>query len=192
MSDKQDKPADPANLFGPPPLLHGEDEALYFALQSEVESLIQPENILDRADVRDIADKIWEGHRYKRLEARLIESARVSALAHILAPTFGLNHQKAFEAANMYYGRDPAKRKLAAGLLAHYNITEEMIHAKALAQSSGAIAYIDRMINSRQVTRNRLFSDNTRRREGSPKANRSPVRSARLPAPSDQQTHTLS
>lgn len=58
MSDEQDKPADPVDLFGPPPLLRGENEALYFALLAEVESEIKPKSILDRADVRDITDKI--------------------------------------------------------------------------------------------------------------------------------------
>lgn len=186
MSNEQDNPADPATIFGPPPLLRGENETLYVALHAEVERMIQPTNILERAEVRDIADKIWEAQRCKRLEARLIESACVSALAHIFMPTFNLDSRKAFEAANMYYDGNSQQRKLAAQRMADYNITDEMILAKALAQQSGHIAYIDRMITSREVTRNRLFSDIARRREASPKPNRSSVHSVSLPAPSDQ------
>jgi hypothetical protein len=40
-----------------------------------------------------------------------------------------------------------------------------MIHAGALAQKSSAIAYIDRMIASREVARNRLLRDNERRND---------------------------
>lgn len=187
MSNEQDQSADPENLFGPPPLLRGENKALYSALHAEVERMIEPTTILERADVRDITDKIWEAQRCKRFEAAIIESACVSALAHILMPTFNLDSRKAFEAANMYYDGNPQQRKLAAQRMADYNITDEMIHAKALAQQSSHIAYIDRMITSREVTRNRLFSDIARRREASPKPNRSSVHSVSLPAPSDQE-----
>ena len=146
-------------------MIRGEDEALYNVLLAEVEQMIEPKNILDQMDVRDITDKIWEGQRYKRLEPKLIESQSVSALAHILMPIFGLDHTEAFEAANMYYGDDPLQRKAAAGCLAHYNITDEMILAKALAQSGGGIGTIDRLIAAREKSRNNLFKDHQRRRE---------------------------
>ncbi len=165
MSDEQDKPTNPVDFFGPPPLLRGENEALYFALQAEVESMVKPKTILDKADARDITDKIWEAQRCKRFAALLIESACVSALAHILSPIFNLDGAAGFEAANMYYGRDPQKRKLAVDLLAKHKITEEMIHAKALAQNCGQIAYIDRMIVSREIARNRLFRDHEQRND---------------------------
>lgn len=164
MSDEQTKPTETVDFFGPPPLLRGENEMLYFALHAEVERTINPKTILDRIDVRDITDKIWEAQRYKRFEARLIESQCVSALAHILAPIFGLDHSAGFKAANMYYGRDPLDRKVTAELLSHYHITDEMILAKALAQNSGHLAHIDRLIANRERSRNNVLKDRERRR----------------------------
>jgi hypothetical protein len=167
MSNKQKKFDDLADLVGPPALLAGEDEARYNALHAEIERMLEPRTILDRIDVRDITDKIWEAERYKRFESRLIESARVSALAHILAPIFDLDHKKGFEAANMYYGRDPQKRKLAADVLSHHGITEEMILAKAAAQSDGHLGRIDVLIANRERSRNRILREHQHRRQHS-------------------------
>jgi hypothetical protein len=169
MSDEQNEPKESVDFFGPPPLLRGEDEALYRALLAEVERMIEPKTILDRMDARDITDKIWEAQRYKRLEPRLIESASVSALANLLVPVFIPNSVAAFEAANMYYGQDSRKRRVAADLLAHYKITDEMILARALAQSGSAIGNIDRLIAARERSRNNLFKDHQRRRESAAK-----------------------
>ena len=165
MSDQQNEPAESLDLFGPPPLLRGENAALYAALLAEVDSMIEPKTIMDRIDVRDITDKIWESQRYKRLEPRLIESASISALAHLLAPIFGLDNVRGFEAANMYYGRDALKRKTAAQLLSHYKITDEMILAKALAEVGGHVGNFDRLIAARERSRHNVFKDYQRRRE---------------------------
>ena len=167
MSDEQNEPKESVDFFGPPPLLRGEDEALYKTLLAEVERMIEPKTILDRMDVRDITDKIWEAQRYKRLEPRLIESASVSALANLLVPI--LSSVAAFEAANRYYGQDSRKRRVAADLLAHYKITDEMILARALAQSGSAICNIDRLIAAREKSRNNVFKDHQRRRESAAK-----------------------
>jgi hypothetical protein len=122
MSSEHNNSDDLADLVGPPALLRGE------ALHAEIERMLE-----HRIEVRDITDKVWKAERYKRFESRLIKSARVSTLAHILMPLFGLDHTKGFEAANMYYGNghDPQRRKLAKGLLSHHGITDEMILAKA-------------------------------------------------------------
>ena len=131
--------------------------------------MIEPKTILDRIDVRDITDKIWESQRYKRLEPRLIESACVSALAHILAPLFELDHARGLEVATMYYSPDAVKRKRAAQLLSDHKITDEMILAKALAQVGGHIGNIDRLIAARERSRHNVFKDYQRRRESAAK-----------------------
>jgi hypothetical protein len=169
MINEHNEPKEILDFFGQPPLLRGENEVLYRALLSEVERMIEPKTILDRMDVRDITDKIWETQRYKRLEPRLIESASISALAHLLAPIFGPDHSRGFEAANMYYGLDSDQRKVAADLLSHHKITDEMILARALAQSGSAIGNIDRLIAVREKSRNNLFKDHQRRRESAAK-----------------------
>jgi hypothetical protein len=169
MSDEQNEPTESLDFFGPPPLLRGENEALYTALHAEVERMLEPETILDQIDVRDITNNIWEAQRYKRLEPRLIESASISALAELLTPIFELDHTRGLEAANMYYGRNAQQRKVAADLLSHHKITEEMILAKALARVGGHVGDIDRLIATRERSRFNVFKDHQRRRENAAK-----------------------
>ena len=47
-------------IFGKPDLPPGENRDAYQLLLSEVEDLLQPENILDALRVREITDSIWE------------------------------------------------------------------------------------------------------------------------------------
>ena len=169
MSDQHNGPTESLDFFGPPALLRGESEALYAALLAEVDRMIEPKTILDRIDVRDITDKIWESQRYKRLEPRLIESACVSALAHLLAPLFELDHARGLAAATMYYSPKAHERKLAVQLLSDHKITDEMILAKALAQVDSHIGSIDRLIAARERSRHNLFKDYQRRRESAAK-----------------------
>jgi hypothetical protein len=48
MTDQKNDPAESLDFFGPPPLLRGENEALYAALLAEVNSMIEPRTIMDR------------------------------------------------------------------------------------------------------------------------------------------------
>ena len=111
----------------------------------------------------DVTDKIWEAQRYKKLEVRLIEGSRVSALAHLLLPFFDLDLSKAFSAANMYFSRDFSRSKPARELMSDNKITEEMVDAKALAMQCGQISYIERMVSNREVARNGLLREHERR-----------------------------
>ena len=88
MSDSNLSTMNFAQLIGPPALLPGEDAAQYEALRAEVRKFLEPKNVLDEAIVGDLTDKIWEAQRYKKLEVRLIEGSRLSALAHLLLPIF--------------------------------------------------------------------------------------------------------
>ena len=168
MSNKQKK-FDLADLVGPPALLAGEDEARYNALHAEIGRMLEPKTILDRIDVRDITDKIWETERYKRFESRLIESARICALAHILMPIFDRDHSAGLDAANRYYGRDSQKRKTTAELLTAHGITDEMILAKAAAQSDGHLGRFDMLISNRERSRSRILREHQHRRQHSAK-----------------------
>jgi hypothetical protein len=118
--------------LGPPCLLSGENFDLYQAIQTDVENLLMPKNILDRMTVRDCTDKIWEGLRYKRIEAQLIDAGRPAALAQLLRPIKGYI-EMAEQAAKNYYGSDVKKSAEVKKELLEYGITDDLIRAKALA-----------------------------------------------------------
>ena len=47
------------DLFGPPPLIRGEDLARYRRLQSAIEHEINPKTFSDKVYVREMTDELW-------------------------------------------------------------------------------------------------------------------------------------
>ena len=150
------------DLLGEPPLLKGEDEHRYNLLRSTVEEMIKPKTIRDHVDVRDITDKIWEGHRYKRYSAKLLENSRINALAAILTPYCNYNVDSATTHARNYFAGNREKRELAARLLKAWRITDDMIYAQALAMVGSKLLTNDRLIGNRETSRRALFRDQER------------------------------
>jgi hypothetical protein len=150
------------DLLGKPPLLKGEDQHVYNILRSTVETMIKPKTIRDHMDVRDITDKIWEGHRYKRYSAKLLENNRINALAVILTPYCDYDADSATTHARNYFGANAEKRKLAARLLKIWGITDDMIYAQALAHTGSKLLINDRLVANRETSRRALFRDHER------------------------------
>jgi hypothetical protein len=65
------------NLFGPPPLLEGEDDTAYFKLLARFSNAIRPADFLEEIWVRDAVDVIWNIFRLRRIQAAYL-SAEVS------------------------------------------------------------------------------------------------------------------
>src|ERR1700738_3920221 len=118
------------DIFAEPALLEGEDSKRYLDLYSAVEAEIQPKNIFDRIEVRELTDKIWEELRYKRSSAALIDSAYVEALATLLTPAFSslspihkMRLNTVGQAAVQFYSDDSKAKKEVAAMMAQHGIT---------------------------------------------------------------------
>jgi hypothetical protein len=59
-------------LFGPPPLLEGEDAAAYNELLARVSGAVKPSDVIEEIWVRDIVDLTWEIFRWRRLKAKVL------------------------------------------------------------------------------------------------------------------------
>jgi hypothetical protein len=66
-----------AGLFGPPPLLEGEDAAAYDELLTRVSSAVRPTDFIEEIWVRDLTDVFWSILRLRRIQAAHL-SAEVS------------------------------------------------------------------------------------------------------------------
>ena len=53
-----------------------------------------------------------------------------------------------------------------------YNITEDMVYAKAAAMDCGKLSYIERMISAREASRNGLLREHERRQRRAAKQSR--------------------
>jgi hypothetical protein len=153
------------DIFGEPALLEGEDSKRYLALYAAVEAEIQPKNIFDQLEVRELTDKIWEELRYKRSSAALIDSAYVEALTTLLTPVdkIRVTMNSAHQAAVKFYSDDFEAKKKMAVVMAQHGITDAKIQAKAMQIISGTLQLFDRMITHRQNARRSLRKEKERR-----------------------------
>ena len=167
-----DRDRDLAGLLGEPPILPGESENRYAALRGEVERTINPKTIFEQMRVQTLTDTIWEEMRYKRFGAKLIDGSRVNALAVLLTPFMSFFRQHATSAAQDYYSPNPKRSEPAAGLVARFGITLDMIHAKAASIEGPNLALFDRLIANRQTANRVLLNDHERRERKAQKSER--------------------
>ena len=163
---------DLAGLLGEPPILPGESENRYAALRAEVERTINPKTIFEQMRVQTLTDTIWEEMRYKRFGTKLIDGARVNALAVLTTPFMSFSHRQAATLAECYYGSDPKKPEAAVALVAFFGVTLDMIHAKAAAIEGPNLALFDRLIANRQSANRVLLNDHERRERKAQKSER--------------------
>jgi hypothetical protein len=155
------------DLFGPPPLIKGEDLARYRRLQSTIEHEINPKTFSDKVHVREMTDKLWEQQRYKQNVASLVEASYVAALASLLRPFYpsslltgedpisaltliSTGEDRATALAREYYsGEANATRQdeLDTLLIVHA-ISPEQIRAKAMEICGSTISLFNRMEGS--------------------------------------------
>ena len=71
-------------LFGPPPLLEGEDAAAYDELLARFCAAVKPVDIIDEMFVADVVSLEWEVLRWRRLKSSLIRARGLEALEEFL------------------------------------------------------------------------------------------------------------
>jgi hypothetical protein len=71
-------------FFGPPPLLEGEDAALYDELVGRMWAAVKPVDMIDELFVADMVSLEWEIRRWRRLKARLLQVSLHDALQEFL------------------------------------------------------------------------------------------------------------
>ena len=72
-------------LFGPPPLLEGEDAAAYDQLLARICAAVKPLDIIDEMFIADVVSLEWEVLRWRRLKSSLIRARGLKALEGFLA-----------------------------------------------------------------------------------------------------------
>jgi len=72
------------SLFGPPPLLEGEDAAAYDELYGRVCAAVKPVDIIDEIYIADVVTLEWEILRLRRLKLSLIKASLHGPLQNFL------------------------------------------------------------------------------------------------------------
>lgn len=126
-------------------------------LSEDVEREIAPTTIFEQIEARDISHKVAEEQLLKDMQTAIVKSARVQSLAMLLGPAFGQNTDKAFKAAQDYFGGSEERQRAAKDLVLDLEISIEDINANALHLRMTSIHALDAMIDRREGGRNRII-----------------------------------
>jgi hypothetical protein len=78
-------------LFGPPPLIEGEDAAAYDQLLARICAAVKPVDIIDEIFIADVVPLEWEVLRLRRLKWSLIRAPALEALENFLGENLDYN-----------------------------------------------------------------------------------------------------
>jgi hypothetical protein len=174
------------SIFGPAPILDGEDSEAYNDLLARVSGDVNPTGMIEEIWVRDVVDLAWEIFRWRRLKAALFSQAVSYALLKRLAPLMRRKSAKNLETvtdisilapsfyrpipssthklAKKWANRDPAAVDRVNKLMASANITMDAVMADALIEKLGNIERIDHLIAIAEGRRNSILREVDRHR----------------------------
>lgn len=180
-------------MFGPLPLLAGEDAAAYDDLLARVSGHLKPSDIFEEIWVREIVDLIWESQRWRRQLASFIKTALPQQLEKILKPLVSKPasrrgpfltrvhaEEEALKAApelvTDWAAGKPAAIQRVDDLLVSAGLTMEDVTTQAVAHELDKIERFHRLIASAEWRRNALLREIDRRRASFAQKLRSEVR----------------
>ena len=144
-------------LFGPAPLIEGEDAAAYDELLTGISSTVKPADILEDIWVRDIVDLVWEGFRLRRLKVNLMTATAHKGLKEALTPLVGWS--EADDLAKAWAARKPSALKQVDKILASAGMTMDAVMAQTLSLKLDDIERIERMIAMAEARRNIILRE---------------------------------
>ena len=150
------------SLFGPRPLIEGEDAAAYDELHARFSATIKPKDFLEEMWVRDVVDLTWETLRMRRLKAGLLTSVTWKGLKEVLSDLVD-----PFEADNLskdWAARDRQAVKKVDKLLTSKRLTMDLAVARALSANIDSFERIDRMVMNAEARRNAALRELERHR----------------------------
>ena len=169
------------SIFGPPPILPGEDASAYEALLTRVSADVKPKDTIEKFWVRDIVDLTWDVFRLRKIKAGLASQHFLDVLSNRLhglvydcpgypSSTEGLNIQE-FEKSLCYtlpyqwLNKEPDVVAWMSELETDKNISMNEVTASAFVRNLDRIERVDRLLAAAESRRNAAFREIERRRE---------------------------
>src|SRR5262249_46385158 len=130
------------DVFGPPPLIEGEDRAGYATLLARVTTSVSPADVIEEIWVRDVVDLVWDAFRLRRLKVRYLEAAAHEGVRKLLEPLVKERRDLAYFqiATDLSLGwarREPGAVKEVNKQLAAAGLTMDTVMAQTLALNFG-------------------------------------------------------
>ena len=171
-------------VFGPAPILKGEDADAYNELLAGVSSRVKPSDVIEEIYVRDFVDLTWEIVRHRRHKASFIEAAVPRALEEALEPIVnrtieacgvdwlkievrvGLKPTPTQRLVSAWIVRDRDAVKDVNKMLNGAELTMEDINARAMALAMDDLIQLDRLSLRAEVSRSAALAELERWRFG--------------------------
>jgi hypothetical protein len=157
-----DRSATRLNLFGPPPLIEGEDPAAYDDLLVRISAAVNPADILEDIWVRDVVDFTWEIFSLRRLKANLMTATEYRGIRAVLEPI--IDFDDADTLATKWAARNPDAIKRVNNILDSAGLTMDAVIAQTLFQNLDFVERIERMITVKESSRNAVLCEIDRHR----------------------------
>jgi hypothetical protein len=153
---------EPSSLFGPPPLIAGEDLAGYDALHARLSAAVKPKDMLEQIWTRDVVDLTWEILRMRRFKATLLDSFMPDAVERLLAGPLGW--VEAGDLSKHWAMRNPQAIGKVDELLSSMELPRDAVAARAWSTHLADFERIDRAMMQAEVRRNAAFREIDRHR----------------------------
>jgi hypothetical protein len=169
------------SIFGPPPILPGEDASAYGTLLARVSADVRPKDIIEKFWVRDIVDLTWDVFRLRKIKAGLAAQHFLDVLSNRLdglvedspgypSSTEGLNIQEinnslCYTLPYQWVKKEPDVVAWVSELEANKDISMNEVLASAFVRNLDRIERVDRLLTVAESRRNVAFREIERRRE---------------------------
>lgn len=138
-------------IFGPAPILPGEDASAHEALLERVSAAVKPTDILEEIWVRDYVHVTWDILRLRRIKTSLITSAVSDALAHFLKPFMpeGPGYAEAEKAGTI---------TAMVRYEANKEMTEEIVARDWARKDKAAVKFVNALVAQGKFSMNEVIS----------------------------------
>jgi hypothetical protein len=150
------------------PLIDGEQEDDYTALQDNCLKAVGPKNAIERIWLQDVIDYSWEAIRLRRAKAALIQIARKAAVELLLTECLGGDYRAKKNAASLTQGwsiKDAEDVETVHKLLEEHGYNTDAIMALAITIKLGDLERIDKLIASYNTRRDAALRELEKRRD---------------------------
>lgn len=155
---------DLAEIFGPPPLLDGENLEAYQSLKSHLYNAVKPSDILEQMWVYDVLNLMWETVRLRRLRAKLLKASAPDGLERVIRP-IAPNFEKRIQLIHEWASGDSEAIEVANELFKLGGHDQSSIDAQALAINLKIFTAIDAMIANADARRLVILRELDRHRD---------------------------
>lgn len=149
--------------LGSPRFVGNEEEGPYLALRQQFRQLVKPKDAIEQIWCHDLTNHTFEIERLRRHKTSIVKSAMVAATAELLSPVH--HYPDALKLAEKSASGDSESKEKVSGVLASLRRDDGDIEALAFERKLSSIERLERILWSKEQSRNAILRQIERRRE---------------------------